>query len=172
MVPYPDFMAIYHLLLFIFFKEPRNITNKFSPIHFFFHCPLPWFNAHISFIVIYIFLGTRQDMLPEHSWQCAVGLVLYLYFHGTQRYRQHIFLILWSPTPVLCPCIIYCCLYFSFKPEISKTHFCFTVPYPGFMAIYTLLQKKCTLISSSSPGDPGSLTPTPGQVKFVTWSWE
>ena len=30
--------------------------------------------------------------------------------------------------------------------------------------IYTVLQKKCTLILSSSPGDPGSLTPTPGHV--------
>ncbi len=28
------------------------------------------------------------------------------------------------------------------------------------LAMYTLLQKKCTLISSS-PGDTGSLTPTP-----------
>ncbi len=33
--------------------------------------------------------------------------------------------------------------------------------------MYTLLQKKCTLISSTSPGDPGSLTPTPDHVKFV-----
>ncbi len=39
-------------------------------------------------------------------------------------------------------------------------------------AIYTLLQKKCTLISSSSPGDPGTLTPTPGHVKSVKWSLE
>ncbi len=39
---------------------------------------------------------------------------------------------------------------------------------------YTLLQKKCTLISSSSPSVPGSLTPTPGHVKFVKCSrlWE
>ncbi len=37
---------------------------------------------------------------------------------------------------------------------------------------YTLLQKKCTLISSSFPADPGSLTPTPGHFKFVKWSWE
>ncbi len=39
--------------------------------------------------------------------------------------------------------------------------------------------KKCILISSSSPGDPWSLTPTSGHVKFVkmvlgvkmTWGW-
>ncbi len=32
--------------------------------------------------------------------------------------------------------------------------------------IYTLLQKKCTLISSSSPSDPGSLTLTRNHVEF------
>ncbi len=37
---------------------------------------------------------------------------------------------------------------------------------------YTLLQKKCTLISPNSPGDPGSLTLTLGQVDFVKWSWQ
>ena len=37
---------------------------------------------------------------------------------------------------------------------------------------YTLLQKKCTLISPSSPVDPGSLTPTPCHVKCIKWSWE
>ena len=37
---------------------------------------------------------------------------------------------------------------------------------------YTLLQKKCTLISSNPPSDPGSLTSTPGHVKVVKWSWE
>ena len=31
---------------------------------------------------------------------------------------------------------------------------------------YNLLQKKGTLMSSNSPGDPGSLTLTPGHVKF------
>ncbi len=36
-----------------------------------------------------------------------------------------------------------------------------------FEITYTLLQKKCTLILPSSPGDPGSLTPTPVHVKFV-----
>ena len=41
-----------------------------------------------------------------------------------------------------------------------------------FHSVYTLLQKKCTLISSSSPSDPGSLTPTSGHVEFVKWSWE
>ncbi len=35
---------------------------------------------------------------------------------------------------------------------------------------YTLLQKKCTLIYPSSPGDPGSLTLTWGHVDFVKWS--
>ena len=30
------------------------------------------------------------------------------------------------------------------------------------VVFYTLLQKKCTLISFSSPGDPGSLTLIPG----------
>ncbi len=36
---------------------------------------------------------------------------------------------------------------------------------------YTLLQKKCTLISSSSPNDPGSLTPTLGHKRssFLEW---
>ncbi len=32
------------------------------------------------------------------------------------------------------------------------------------ITIYTLLQKKCTLILPCSTGDPGSLTPTPGHV--------
>ncbi len=44
-------------------------------------------------------------------------------------------------------------------------------PYLFFITSnYTLLQKKCTLISSSSPGDPASQAPTPGHVKFVKWS--
>ncbi len=33
--------------------------------------------------------------------------------------------------------------------------------------MYTFLQKKCTLISSSSPGDPGSLTLTPGHFDKI-----
>ena len=33
------------------------------------------------------------------------------------------------------------------------------------IVMYTLLQKNCTLISPSSPGDPGSLTLTPGHVE-------
>ncbi len=45
-------------------------------------------------------------------------------------------------------------------PQWAMTYYTF------FTLFYTLLQKKCTLISSSSPSDPGSLTPTPGHVKF------
>ncbi len=37
------------------------------------------------------------------------------------------------------------------------------------LQLYTLLQNKCTLISSSSSSDPVSLTLIPGQVKFE-WS--
>ena len=37
---------------------------------------------------------------------------------------------------------------------------------------YTLLQKKCTLIYPSSPGDPGSLILTQGHFNFVKWSWQ
>ncbi len=37
----------------------------------------------------------------------------------------------------------------------------------GNNSLYTLLLNKCTLISFSSPSDPGLLTPTPDHVKFV-----
>ncbi len=55
-----------------------------------------------------------------------------------------------------------------------RTHACtlHTIPKFAIWTItYTLLQKKCTLISPSSPGDPESLNPTPGHAKFVKWSY-
>ena len=57
---------------------------------------------------------------------------------------------------------------FFLFPEFS--HFCLSTKWD--FTVYTLLQEKCTLVSSSSPSDPGSLTLAPGHVKFVKWSWE
>ncbi len=37
---------------------------------------------------------------------------------------------------------------------------------------YTLLQKKRNFSEPIFPGDPGSLTLTPGHVHFVKWFWE
>ena len=62
-------------------------------------------------------------------------------------------------------------LFFS----LSEDQACLQHTYPhnqiGLINIlYTLLQRKCTLTSPSSSGDPGSLTSTPGHVKFVKLS--
>ena len=146
MVPYPGFMPIYHLLLylyfsrnpeispinfhkyifcfmmpvfhpllFIFFMESWNITNNF------FHLwSLPRFYANRSSIIIYIFQGTQQDLLDEHARQCTEGLVVYLYFSWNPEISPTHFFYFTVPTPVLSLCIIYCCLYFSFKPKISN----------------------------------------------------
>ncbi len=40
------------------------------------------------------------------------------------------------------------------------------------LILYTLLQKKCNFSEPIFPGDPGSLTVTPGHVHFVKWFLE
>ncbi len=50
-----------------------------------------------------------------------------------------------------------------------KGTFRIQVPFKMFI-VYTLLQKECLLISSSSPGDAWSLTLC--SVEFVKWSQE